>query len=369
MQVELKNKRIISIDFMRGLTVAFMIFVNSPGSWNHVLPCFTHAPWNGCTFADLVFPFFLFIVGLSIFFSSVSAKEISSGPPLFKFIKRTVLLFLIGLLINGFPFYQLSTLRIPGVLQRISIVYLACAILNRYASRFFQFMLMLGILVGYWLLMSFVKPPGVAGTSLTPADNLSAWVDAQVFKNHVWAQTKPWDPEGLLGSFPAIATGIIGMLTAEMLQRIREKRVPLYALPITGLLLVIAGIGWNLSFPINKNLWTSSYVLFTGGIAQLFLAAIYWLIDEKGHRKFTIPFLAFGSNAILAYILSELLEASWSNIFLEENYPVKSWVFEHFFANWLPPLTASHVMATVFVMVIYLPVYWMYKRRLLLKIG
>ncbi len=368
MQVEPKNNRIISIDCMRGLTVALMIFVNSPGSWDYVFPLFAHAQWNGCTLADLIFPFFLFIVGLSVFFSSVSKKEQKGIVPVLKLVKRSATLFFIGLLINGFPFYHLSNLRIPGVLQRISMVFLVCALLNRYTSRFFQCMLVAGLLLGYWLLMRFVKPPGASVVSLEPTGNLSAWVDACIFKNHVWAHTKPWDPEGLLGTLPAIATGLTGVLTAVLMHRIREKKEKLLMMPILGVTLLGFGLCWSLIFPINKNLWTSSYVLFTSGIAQLVLWVMYYLLDVKGYKKFTTPLMAFGSNAISAYILSELLEASWNNLFIEENYTVKDWIFNHCFISWLPPIAASHIMAGVFVGIIYLPIYWMYNKKILIKI-
>lgn len=369
MAEQLKNGRITSIDFMRGLTVAFIIFVNSPGSWDYVYPWFAHAKWNGCTPTDLVFPFFLFIVGLSVYFSNTSTKEQAEFKIICRFLKRAIQLFFIGLLINGFPFYHLSTLRIPGVLQRISIVFLVCSFLNRYTSRSFQFILILVLLVGYWVLICFTKPPGMYTLNPEPTTNLSAWVDGYLLKNHVWTQTKPWDPEGVLSTLPAIASGLIGVLTASSLQQVREKKRSIYELPIIGILLILLGICWNNIFPINKNLWSSSYVLYTSGIAQFVLWISYRVIDEQGYKNITKPFLAFGNNAITAYIISEVLEASWNVIQLKESYSLKVWVFDHCFASWLSPYWASHLMAFVFTGIIYLPIYWMYKRRIFIKIG
>lgn len=369
MQVEFKKNRIISIDFMRGLTVAFMIFVNSPGSWEYVYPWFAHSRWNGCTPTDLVFPFFLFIAGLSVFFSSSIRKGQTNHAIVLKLIRRATLLFLIGLLLNGFPLYHLSNYRIPGVLQRISIVFFACAILNHYTSKAVQFLLVIVLLIGYWLLICFVKPPGADAVSLEPIGNLSAWIDTCILKNHVWVQTSPWDPEGVLSTLPAITTGLIGLLTGVLLQQIREKKINLHVLFISGVVLIVSGFCWNGTFPINKNLWSSSYVLFTAGIAQLIVGISYWLIDEKGYKKFTTVFFAFGTNAITAYVLSELLEAGWNNIVVNEHCSLKAWIYDHLFACWLDPYWASHLMAIAFTCIIYIPVYCMYKKNIRIKIG
>lgn len=369
MQAEVKKERIISIDFLRGLTVAFMIFVNSPGNWDYVHPWFAHATWNGCTPTDLIFPFFLFIVGLSISFSfSKLSEQQKKRMLLLKIFKRAVLLFLIGLLLNGFPYYHLETLRIPGVLQRIAIVFLICSVLYLYTNWLFQLVIILSLLLGYWMLLTCVEVPGELVTGLEPTNNLAAWVDHCLLKEHVWAKSKPWDPEGILSTLPAIASGLIGTLAGSKIKHVSNKNFLIIYFVMIGNLLLLLGVSWNIVFPINKNLWTSSYVLFTSGIALHALALSYWLMDMKGYRKFTKPLLAFGSNAISAYILSELIEACFNLIMVSKDISVKMWVFENVYASWLGPVAASHVMAMSFVLLIYIPIYWMYNKRIIVKI-
>jgi predicted acyltransferase len=369
MQIETKRERIFSVDFLRGLTVAFMIFVNSPGSWDYVCPWFAHAKWNGCTPTDLIFPFFLFIVGLSISFSFSSARSAPVSPSLIlKIIKRSMLLFLIGVLINGFPFYQLDTLRIPGVLQRIAIVFMCCSLLFLYTSIRVQIAMTLLILTGYWIVMTFVPLPGGIAGSLEPGKNMAAWADQYLLKGHVWRQTKPWDPEGVLSTLPAIASGLIGVITGGWIKQTEEKKRMIIHLFIAGNGLLLLALAWNPVFPLNKNLWTSSYVLFTSGIALQALAACYWFLDVQQYRKGTGWASAFGSNAMAAYILSELIEAGWNVITLPSGISLKSWVFEHGFLLWLNPYLASHLMALLFVGVIYVPVYFLYKKRIFLRV-
>lgn len=364
-----KRERILSVDFLRGLTVAFMIFVNSPGSWDYVYPWFAHARWNGCTPTDLVFPFFLFIVGLSVCFSLSNAKSKPvTGKLIWKILKRALLLFLIGVLINGFPFYQLEVLRIPGVLQRIAIVFFCCALLYVNTSVTVQVITVGCLLFGYWAILSLVPHPGTGSVSLEPGKHIGAWLDQLLLGNHVWKQTNPWDPEGVLSTIPAIASGLIGVITGSLMNRMEEKKTMVIYLFIAGNMLLLAAFIWNPFFPINKNLWTSSYVLCTSGIALNALAISYWFLDLKQYRKGTKWGKAFGANAITAYILSELVEASWNIIQLPSGISVKTWVFEHVFASWLNPFVASHLMALVFVMLIYVPVYGLYKKQIFIKI-
>jgi predicted acyltransferase len=369
MQAEAKTERIISIDFLRGLTVAFMIFVNSPGSWDYVCPWFAHAKWNGCTPTDLVFPFFLFIVGLSVHFSLLPYQ---SAPKtlhlLFKITKRAFLLFFIGVLLNGFPYYHLETLRVPGVLQRIAIVFFVCAITFLYTSRRFQIGLIVLLLLVYWYLLTFFPVPGTGISTMEPGSNLAAWLDHQLLHDHVWSQTKPWDPEGVLSTIPSIASGLIGVITAYLINTSEDKRTKTIHLFILANAFLLVGAAWNAFFPFNKNLWTSSYVLFTSGIAIHALAIGYWVIDISARKGFTKPFIAFGSNAITAYIISEIVEACLNIIPLGEGVTLKSWVFEHAYASWLNPFAASHLMALTFVLLVYIPVYVLYKKRILIKI-
>jgi predicted acyltransferase len=369
MKAEAKNERISSVDFLRGLTVAFMIFVNSPGSWDYVFPWFAHSKWNGCTPTDLVFPFFLFIVGLSV---SLSLMAVGSKPVtrsmLFKLLKRAGILFLIGILLNGFPYYHLDTLRIPGVLQRIAIVFLVCAVVFLYTSWRFQIGLITLLLLGYWVIMTCIPVRGMHASDLQPGTNLAAWVDHVVLANHVWAQTNPWDPEGILSTLPSIASGLIGLLTGILMKSIDDEKKKTIYLFISGALLLLTGVIWSEFFPLNKSLWTSSYVLYTSGIVLQGLALSYWIIDVQRHKAFTKPFIVFGSNAITAYILSELAEACLYLIPVSPGVSAKAWLYDHLYVSWLNPYLASHVMAFTFVLLVYIPVYGLYKKKIFIKI-
>lgn len=366
---EATSKRIISVDFLRGLTVAFMIFVNSPGSWDYVLPWFAHSKWNGCTPTDLVFPFFLFLVGLSICLSlaPVRSKPVTTSLIL-KLLKRAAILFLIGLLLNGFPYYHLDTLRIPGVLQRISIVFLVCSLVFLYTSLSFQIGLIFLLLLGYWGIMTCIAVPGTYVLMLEPGSNIASWVDHLLLGDHVWAQTKPWDPEGVLSTLPSIASGLIGLVTGKLIMTQEDEKVKTIYLFIAANLLLLLGVAWNEFFPINKSLWTSSYVLFSSGIALNGLALSYWIIDVSKYKGFTKPFIAFGSNAITAYILSEVVEACLYLIPAGEGVTAKSWLYTHVYAFWMNPYLASHVMSLTFVLLVYIPVYWLYKKQIFIKI-
>jgi predicted acyltransferase len=367
--VEAKSERILSVDFLRGLTVAFMIFVNSPGSWDYVLPWFAHSRWNGCTPTDLVFPFFLFLVGLSICLSltPVKAKPVTASLIL-KLLKRAGILFLIGLLINGFPYYHLDTLRIPGVLQRIAIVFLVCAVVFLYTSTRFQIGLVLVLLIGYWGIMTCIPIPGIGPPTLDPGINIAAWVDHQVLNNHVWIQTRPWDPEGVLSTLPSIASGLIGLITGTLLRMEEDEKRKTIRLFIAANLLLLLGVAWNVFFPLNKSLWTSSYVLYTSGIVLHGLALSYWSIDVLKYRRWTKPFVVFGSNAITAYIISEVVEACLYLIPVRQGLSVKGWIYEYLYASWLNPYLASHLMSLTFVLLVYAPVHWLYKRQIFLKV-
>ncbi len=367
--MEAKSERILSVDFLRGLTVAFMIFVNSPGSWDYVFPWFAHSKWNGCTPTDLVFPFFLFIVGLSVYFSlaPVKSKPIRASL-IFKLVKRAGLLFLIGLLLNGFPYYHLDTFRIPGVLQRIAIVFLICALVFLYSSARFQIAFTLLLLLGYWWLMTCIPVPGTGISTLQPAGNMAAWVDQLVLRGHVWTQTSPWDPEGVLSTLPAIASGMIGVLTGTMMRSSGDEKEKVISLFMVANLLLLLGVTWDQFFPLNKNLWTSSYVLYTSGLALNSLAMSYWVIDVRKYKGFARPFIVFGSNAITAYIISEVLEACLYLIPVKEGITVKAWLYDHLYASWLNPYLASHLMSLSFVLLVFIPVYGLFKNQIYIKI-
>jgi predicted acyltransferase len=365
----IKPTRLSSVDLLRGLTVAAMILVNNPGSWESIYPPFRHAHWNGCTPTDLVFPFFLFIVGISVSISLHKAKEEGANKQVYlKIFKRTIILFALGLFLNGFPYFDFSTLRIPGVLQRIALVYCISAILYlKYNKK--SLMILSGIrLLAYWIILCFLPVPGLGHPSLEPELNMGAWLDRLIMPGHLWKYSLTWDPEGLLGTIPAVVSGLIGVMAGQWLNSEKESREKVIGLFIAGSSLIICGLIWNGFFPINKGLWTSSFVLYTSGIALNALAFCYYFLDVvKIQKGWTSPFLAFGSNAITAYFIAELFAKAMGEIKVGDT-DLHSWLFQHFFVSWLNPYNASLAMALVWVMLLWLPLRLMYKKNILVKI-
>ncbi|MCX7611088.1 MAG: DUF5009 domain-containing protein, partial [Ignavibacterium sp.] len=222
------SERLVSLDVFRGITIMGMILVNNPGSWSAVYPQLLHAEWHGCTFTDLIFPFFLFIVGVAISYSLTKRKAQGGDMKLLylNILRRAVILFMLGLILNGFPFglffehqFSWETFRIPGVLQRIAIVYLVAAVLFLSTSTKFQFWFTGFILIFYAIIMSFVPVPGVGYANFEPGKNLAAWVDQIILGSHVWKATKLWDPEGILSTLPAIASTMLGIFTGNWLRK------------------------------------------------------------------------------------------------------------------------------------------------------
>lgn len=303
-------KRLASLDAFRGLTIIFMTLVNNPGSWRHVLPPLRHAEWNGCTPTDLVFPFFLFIMGVAMAFSFARRLESAGNlrPLYLQVLKRTLLLLLLGWFLNLFPEFDFAHMRLPGVLQRIALCYFFASLVVLNLGRGAQVVTIVLLLGGYWAAMTLVPFPGRGGDPWALGSNLAQYVDNLLLKGHMW---KPdFDPEGFLSTVPAVATTLLGYLAGQWL---RSERTPLEK--TTGMfvwanLLLVAALVWRIWMPLNKQLWTSSYVLYTGGLALHFLAMSYWAIDVKGWRRGLQPMIVYGSNAILAYFGSSLL-AKW----------------------------------------------------------
>ncbi|MBX9853696.1 MAG: DUF5009 domain-containing protein [Cytophagaceae bacterium] len=364
-----KHERILSVDFLRGLTVTGMILVNNPGSWQYVYPPLRHAAWHGCTPTDLVFPFFLFIVGLSINYSLGYFKDTNqvNGKLYLKIIKRSLILFGLGLFIAAFPFTELEGLRIPGVLQRIAIVFLICAVAFLKLSRKSQIVFTAILLLSYWIMMSFIPAPGVGLPNLDPGTNFAAWFDQLILSGHMWQYTKTWDPEGLLSTIPAIASGMIGVLAADWLKKEKEASLKVTWLFISGTALIISGLVWDLFFPINKSLWTSSYVLYTAGLAIHALALSYWFIDVMQFRKFVQPFIFFGANAITIYVGSELLAKTAGMVSLGTT-SVKDTLYNAFNQSWLGSYNASLAFALLWVLLFLVIAMILYKRKIFIKV-
>jgi predicted acyltransferase len=379
----------VSLDVFRGVTIAAMILVNDPGSWSHVYAPLEHAEWNGWTPTDLIFPFFLFIVAVSmtLSFASRAARGVTRGLLAMHVARRSVLIFAIGLFLNGLPFFDFHAIRIMGVLQRIALCYLAAGLLHLATCRRstgadgrVRMSANIGaiagvaliLLVGYWALMTFVPVPGYGTGHLGKDENLGAYIDRAAMGGHLWSESKTWDPEGLLSTLPAIATVLIGILAGEWLRCGCGSARKILGLVIAGAVLMLAGQLLHPYFPINKNLWTSTFVLFTGGFAMLLLALCYWLVDLRSWRKWAAPFLVFGMNAILAYALAAIV--SETSIDFEFAGPggrgqtLHGWLYNNFFVPYANPKNASLGFAVFFVFLILAPLWPLYRRKIFVRI-
>lgn len=374
MEAKIIKERLLSLDVFRGITVAAMILVNNPGTWESVYSPLLHAHWNGCTPTDLVFPFFLFIVGVSIHFAFLPVSENGLTRQLFlKILRRSLIIFALGLFLAWFPVFtldRLSRLRIPGVLQRISIVFFFSSIIYLSSNWLTHIRIAVSLLVGYFILMTIVPVPDFGAANLEPETNLGAWVDRLLLDGHLWAQSKTWDPEGTLSTLPAIATCLLGMLSGQLITKVKSAAEKVAWLFFIGSVLILLGLTWDLIFPINKALWTSSYVLYTGGIATQFLAALYWLVDIQGHKKWATPFVYYGTNAIFVFVVSGILAKTLLRIKVdaEGNISLWSYLYENLYATWLPPKDASLLFA-LSLLALFLVILWqMYKRKIFIKV-
>lgn len=439
-----QGKRLIALDAFRGITIAGMILVNNPGSWQYIYPPLGHARWHGWTPTDFIFPFFLFIVGVAIvyaFSSRMAEGTASKGAIYLKIFKRTVLLFLIGLYLSAFKaipplalktagsllvlailFYNLlkytnlaerekylkvtqwlmkglalilalsalkgvdwAHLRIPGVLQRIAVTYCIAALIFLHTDWRWQAYIAGGLLVVYWLLMKLVPVPGFGPgmldlltdpTTKQPImGNLAWYIDSHLLAGHTWsgAPAPGFDPEGILSTIPAITTVLFGVLTAHWLRSPRSHEEKVNGIFVFGVLGVVLGQIMSIWFPINKNLWSPSYTVFMGGMALLFLGVCYWLIDVKGYRRVVYPFIVFGSNALAVYAASSLVArilVFWWRVPGPEGQPIalKTFLYKNYFEPLFSPYNASLAWALCYVLVWYLFVWVLYKKRIFIKV-
>lgn len=354
--------------------MAAMVVVNNPGDWNHMYAPLQHAPWHGWTPTDLIFPFFVFIVGVSV---RLSARSVMSTGIL---VKRAALIFGLGLLLALYPHFDVSTVRVMGVLQRLALCYLAAAMFYRavrQSDEEDQWQSAVAVsalmLLAYWALLRFVAPPGGHAGDLTPAGNLGAWLDRTILgEAHVWKQAKTWDPEGLLGTLPAIATALHGVAAGVILRGRREPVEKVGFLLVGGAIALMMGMVWDRSFPINKNLWTSSYVLLSSGIASMVLGACYWTIDTREQRSVTRPFVVLGTNALALFVVSGLLVKTllWIRVTGPSGTPVTllRWLYVSFFEPYASPLNASLAFALANLVVLYAMCEVLYRRRWFLRV-
>ena len=378
----LTSIRLVSLDAFRGITILGMIMVNNPGTWSAMYGPLRHAEWHGWTPTDLIFPFFLFIVGVAIVYANAGklSKGISKSELVKSAGKRSLILFGLGLFMAAYPIFTfdpefgfragLDKLRIMGVLQRIAVCYFAATLIFLYFKPKAMFVWLFGLVVVYWLAMTFIPVPGHgAGLFDDKINNLAAYIDRAVLGEHMWVGTgRQWDPEGFLSTFPAISTTLIGVWAGLILRNKEYDEARKVAeLMIIGSLLIVLGYVWDWHFPINKGIWSSSYAVFTGGQGMVGLALCYWFVDVKGQKSWTQPFVVYGVNAITVFVMSGLI-ARTLGIFQVGDVSVQRWIFLTFFDSWLSTINASLVYSLVWVFAWYLILLVMYRKNIILKV-
>lgn len=421
------KERLTSLDVFRGFTIILMTIVNNPGSWGAIYPPLAHAEWNGCTPTDLVFPFFIFIMGTAVPFAM--PNKIYDSTTFNKIAVRSLRIFCLGLFLNffsaihifgleGFPLliekivitlavaYALlgnfstkiktilalsvfgillflaysgiesyKDVRIPGVLQRIAIVYFFASLLYLKSTMKTQILVTATLLLGYWALMTLVPVPGFGSANLEKATNLSAYIDSLFLTNHMYSQTLTWDPEGLLSTLPAIGTGIIGMLIGQLLNSSLPKIEIVKKMCLYGFGLVILGSIWDIVFPINKSIWTSSFVLYTAGLATISLGVLYYIIDISGYNKWTKLFLVWGVNPMIVFFFSGIIPRLMTMIKVNHpELPGESLGFQSYFYNYgiVPlfenPKDASLTYALVYAVFWSVILWFFYKNKMYFKV-
>lgn len=421
------KERLTSLDVFRGFTILLMTIVNNPGSWSSIYPPLEHAEWHGCTPTDLVFPFFVFIMGtaipfamptkhfdwavfnkilvrsLRIFclgfflscFSRIHLFDLEGIPLLairllitfavayallgnFSLKVKTYLSVGIFIVLLGLTYSNLESFqdtRIPGVLQRIGIVYFFASILYLKTNLKTQLLVAASLLVGYWLLMAFVPVPGFGEANFDKGTNLAAWLDNLLLEGHLWAFSKTWDPEGILSTLPAIGTGIIGMFIGQLLNLPITKTEIAKKMALAGIVLIISGLLWNIIFPINKSLWTSSYVLYTAGIATICLTILYYIIDIANYKKWTKLFLIWGVNPMIVFFFSGVIPRVLSSIKVQspeiatEQINLQTLIYKFGIETWFEnPLNSSLAYAILYAIFWSFILWVFYKKKLIFKV-
>lgn len=356
--------RYLALDAFRGITIALMILVNTPGSWSHVYAPLLHAKWHGCTPTDLVFPFFLFIIGSAMYFSFKKSDFAATSAQFLRILKRGFIIFFIGYMLNVIPFNTpLEELRIMGVLQRIGLAYAIAASLVLLLNRRGVFIVSAVILFAYWgVLLS------IGENAYTIDGNIIRQVDLAILgANHMYTMRGVvFDPEGLLSTIPAVVNMLLGFELTRYLTNIKDKNSSVIKLTLVGGIAIGLGALWSMVLPINKPLWTSSYVIFTTGFACLLLAAFIWLIDIKGQHKLVSPLLVYGTNPLFVFVLSYCFVTFYLNISVGDT-TLYGWLYQQFtfFAN---PKLASFLFAFSHVVIFWFISLKLYQRKIFIKI-
>ena len=360
------QNRLLSIDVLRGMTLIFMIIVNTPGSWDYVYAPLLHADWNGLTPTDYIFPNFLFIVGVSIVLSlNNKINELNRIQVLKKIIWRAFKIYLVGVFLWVFPDFDFTSIRWVGVLQRISFVFLFCGLIYLFIDKKLFIYISFITLIIYWFIMLYIPVPGIGTPDLSsPELNIAHYIDSKFLPGVMWQDT--WDPEGILTTIPSIITGVFGLVAGSILvsnKDIKDKIIKLFSL---GLILVFVGDFFSWSFPVNKNLWSTSYTFLMAGMSFMLVAAFTFLIDVSGYKKFKMS-QVFGTNSIFTYVLSGTL----TSIFYSDRFigvELNSLFVETLISIGISPKLTSLLYAIIFVLIIYIPASYLFKKKIFIKL-
>jgi len=365
--MSLQSNRLISLDALRGFTIAAMIMVNFPGNEQYVYFTLRHTKWNGLSFTDTIAPVFLFVIGVSIVYAYT--KRLNDGTPkssLYKkIIFRSFKIFAVGMFLNLMPDFDFDNIRWTGTLHRIALVFMFCAILFLNTNWKQQVWIAAVLLVAYWLALTLIPTPGIGKVMLEPGVNIVAWVDSKYLPGKMWQGT--WDPESILSTIPAIVSGITGMLVGRLMMSRLAPAEKVNYLMTAGLFSVIAGYFWGLIFPVNENLWTSSFVLVTSGLGALLLGALYFIVDMLGYKNGVRTGVIFGANAIAVYVLADVLAL----LFYRAEFgglPLNELAVNQLVQAGMQPELASWIYALFFVAVNFVPAYILYRKKIFIKL-
>lgn len=363
------NQRLLSLDILRGLTIIFMIIVNDPGSWDHVYAPLLHADWNGITPTDYIFPTFIFIMGTSIVLALGKRKEAGApkGQLLRKILWRALKIYLVGLFLWLFPLFEFDKIRWVGVLQRISVVYLACALIFLYMDYKKWIYLSVGILVAYLIIILYIPVPGIGTPDLSvPEKNWAHYLDSQLLPGVMWQGT--WDPEGILSTFPSIVTGLLGMIAGAFMVRKNDLPLKMIHLFVFGFILLFLGDITSYIFPLNKNLWSSSFTLLVGGISALSFGTLVYVCDYKAWGSYFKFPQAFGVNAIFSYALAGMLTAIFYSGALWGGTGLNDLFVNGLGEIGFPKKLASLLYACIYVVIIWLPTSFLFRKKIYIKL-